>query len=84
MTIQALAAGLRSNVRASRWTMAPPFLMTIWAVKALEPSLRVRPTIVPTLSVGPIGTNCGEKVRHCRTAESKIGLNEPETVRHKL
>ena len=26
---------------------APPFFMTIWAVKALEPSLRVRPIIVP-------------------------------------
>ena len=47
--IQALAAGLRSNVCASRWTMAPPFLMTICAVKALEPSLQVRPMIVPML-----------------------------------
>jgi NADP-dependent 3-hydroxy acid dehydrogenase YdfG len=47
LTIQALAACLRSKVSASRWRMTPPFLMTIWAVKALEPSLRDRPIIVP-------------------------------------
>jgi hypothetical protein len=51
-TIQASVARLRSNVSASRWTMAPPFLITTWAVKALEPSLRVRPIIVPTARHG--------------------------------
>jgi hypothetical protein len=35
------------TLSASRWTITPPFLMTIWAVKALEPSFRVRATIVP-------------------------------------
>ncbi|HET8973316.1 MAG TPA: hypothetical protein VFN63_08515, partial [Pseudolabrys sp.] len=51
------------------------FFMTICAVKALEPSLRVRPIIVPM-------------VRHDAqkydifVPESARGQNEPETVRH--
>jgi hypothetical protein len=35
------------GISASRWTIRPPFLMTIWAVNALDPSFRVRATIVP-------------------------------------
>src|SRR4029077_19868988 len=62
LTIHALAAGLRSKVCASRRTMTPSFLMTIWAVKAFEPSLRERPIIVPILP---------PRSRSCQSVPSK-------------
>jgi hypothetical protein len=46
--------------------MAPSFLITIWAVKAFEPSLRERPIIVPICrrqSVVSVGST-KNSVRH--------------------
>ena len=67
----------------------PPFLMTIWAVKALEPSLRVRSMIVPIFVVpislrliGPENVVRHEKSTTLSYHGGKIGQNEPEMVRH--
>jgi hypothetical protein len=35
--------------------MTLSFLMTIWAVKAFEPSLRERPIIVPIFAAASVG-----------------------------
>ena len=51
LTIQALAACLRSKLCVSRCVMTPAFLMTIWAKKAFEPSLRDHSTIDPIFVV---------------------------------
>ncbi len=71
LTIQALAAGLRSKISASQSTVTPSFLMTIGAVKAFEPSLRERPIIVPILpprqSVLSVGST---KTRYDMTRKS--------------
>src|SRR3984885_5378073 len=79
LTIQALAAGLRSKVSASRWTMTPSFLMTIWAVNAFEPSFRERPIIVPILPPRQSVVSVGSIKNSVRHDPQKYDFVVPQT-----
>src|SRR5215212_11891238 len=96
----ALAACLRSKVWASRWMILPLFFRKICAVYPVEPSFRLRATIVPidvpwfVVPVGPVlrrrtqnGTTFAkwyDIVVLVRQKQSRIGKDGPKRAAWKM